>query len=92
MEANGEVVIVYPSHLKVPCVTDLTLWPYDVHNCSAKYGSWVHDGYSIDLELQDDTPEVEVHSLTCHFNPSIILNNIILYVTFQLVIGHWYYS
>lgn len=57
---SGEILYVYPSRLRVPCVADLTHWPYDIHNCSAKYGSWVHDGYSYDLQLHDDTPEVEV--------------------------------
>uniref|UniRef100_A0A2P2I4Y1 Acetylcholine receptor subunit alpha-type acr-16-like n=2 Tax=Hirondellea gigas TaxID=1518452 RepID=A0A2P2I4Y1_9CRUS len=57
---SGEILYIYPSRLRVPCVADLTNWPYDVHNCSAKYGSWVHDGNFIDLELHDDTPEVEL--------------------------------
>ncbi|XP_018016553.1 acetylcholine receptor subunit alpha-type acr-16 isoform X1 [Hyalella azteca] len=57
---SGEILYVYPTRLRVPCVADLTYWPYDIHNCSAKYGSWVHDGYAFDLELHDDTPEVEI--------------------------------
>ena len=57
---DGEVLFIYPTVLRVACVADLTAWPYDVHNCSAKFGSWVHDGYTIDLEVHDDSPEVKV--------------------------------
>ncbi|XP_076058205.1 acetylcholine receptor subunit alpha-1-A-like [Oratosquilla oratoria] len=60
VDSMGDVRYIPPGHVKVPCVMDLTLWPYDSHQCLAKFGSWLHDSSSIDLTLLDDRPNLDL--------------------------------
>ncbi|CAL4114909.1 unnamed protein product [Meganyctiphanes norvegica] len=50
----GEVLHVPPAHLKSACVADLTYWPHDVHDCTIKLGSWVTDGWMLNITIKDD--------------------------------------
>ncbi|KAF2365712.1 Neurotransmitter-gated ion-channel ligand-binding domain [Trinorchestia longiramus] len=56
---NGKILHVPRATFAVACSLNMTFWPHDVHNCSAKFGSWVHSGLIIDLRPMDDQPEVE---------------------------------
>ena len=55
---DGMVMSIPPAHLKAACVMDMTFWPYDTHNCTVKYGSWVYDGVAINLNTLARRPEV----------------------------------
>ena len=55
---NGEILWVPPCHFKATCLMDLTYWPYDIHHCSAKFGSWIYSGFELDLVFQDNKPMV----------------------------------
>lgn len=57
---SGSVIWVPSSHVKAACVMDMTYWPYDVHNCTAKFGSWVHSSQTVDFRLKDDDVEVSL--------------------------------
>lgn len=57
---NGRVLFVPPVQLHFTCVMDLTYWPHDTHNCTCVFGSWVHDGFAIDLQIMDDKPEMDL--------------------------------
>ncbi|KAG7163898.1 Acetylcholine receptor subunit alpha 1-like 1, partial [Homarus americanus] len=61
---DGRVLYAPPAKLRASCVTDLTYWPHDKHNCSIVLGSWVHHGHTLDLrlvakEVKVDVPEVD---------------------------------
>ncbi|CAG0922569.1 unnamed protein product, partial [Notodromas monacha] len=52
--SDGRVLYVPVVLLSAICMSmDFTNWPYDVHSCSLKFGSWTFDGYSLDLEVSE---------------------------------------
>ncbi|KAK7024370.1 hypothetical protein SK128_021933 [Halocaridina rubra] len=63
ISADGSVLFVPPVKLHFTCPMDLTYWPHDTHNCTCIIGSWVHDGFDIDLQLMDDKPSVDLPQL-----------------------------
>ena len=46
---TGLVLWIPPMVLKFLCDMDLTNWPYDEQKCFMKFGSWTHDGFSLNL-------------------------------------------
>ncbi|XP_044749478.1 neuronal acetylcholine receptor subunit alpha-5-like [Coccinella septempunctata] len=56
---NGEVLWVPPCQFTVLCDLNLLYWPFDIHTCSLKFGSWTYSGDHIDLELYNNTAEIE---------------------------------
>lgn len=36
------------------CTSDLTKFPFDTHNCTVRFGSWVHSGEELDLQISKD--------------------------------------
>ncbi|KAJ1528529.1 hypothetical protein ONE63_006935 [Megalurothrips usitatus] len=46
---DGKVIWVPPTRLEVYCNLNLRHWPYDIHTCEFKMGSWVYDKASIDI-------------------------------------------
>lgn len=61
---TGKMMHVPTANFPAMCVLDMTYWPHDVHNCSAKFGSWVHSGHTLNLFQKDDAPEVEFELTT----------------------------
>ncbi|XP_047740815.1 neuronal acetylcholine receptor subunit alpha-4 isoform X2 [Hyalella azteca] len=61
---DGKILHVPQVTLPVACELDMTYWPVDVHNCSAKIGSWVYSGLRIDLRPKDDQPKFEITTRT----------------------------
>ncbi|KAG0716550.1 Acetylcholine receptor subunit alpha-type acr-16 [Chionoecetes opilio] len=57
---TGRVLFVASIQLHYSCVMDLTYWPHDTHNCTMVLGSWHHSGASIDLQIIDDEPKMEL--------------------------------
>ena len=55
---NGSAIWVPPASVGAGCVMDMTFWPYDVHNCTATFGSWVHSSKKVDLIVVDEGVEV----------------------------------
>ena len=58
VRSDGLVSYTPPSHIKGPCVMDMTYWPYDTHNCTIKIGSWSYDGSEINLDILTSVPQV----------------------------------
>lgn len=56
---SGDVLWVPPAQLSVFCELDMTYWPYDTQNCSLKFGSWTHHGFSLALDLAASPHEIE---------------------------------
>ncbi|KAK4292106.1 hypothetical protein Pmani_035105 [Petrolisthes manimaculis] len=48
---TGQVFWFPPTHLRVKCDLDLTLWPSDSHRCVVRMGSWSHHGEQIDIQV-----------------------------------------
>lgn len=51
VSSDGTVICVPPSSQTSVCVSDLSKYPFDVHNCTVRFGSWVHSGEEIDLAI-----------------------------------------
>lgn len=46
---SGMLLWYSPIVLRAQCEMNLSNWPYDEQNCYFKFGSWTHDGLSINL-------------------------------------------
>jgi hypothetical protein len=45
----GKVLWVPPTTLHSTCELKLSNWPFDTHACILKFGSWVYDGFRLNL-------------------------------------------
>ena len=55
-----EVLWVPPATFKSYCQLNLLKWPMDTQVCKMKFGSWTHDGFSINLTYYNNMKEVSV--------------------------------
>ena len=42
------------------CSIDVTWFPFDEQVCKFKFGSWMYDGFQVDLQLYDDSATVDL--------------------------------
>uniref|UniRef100_A0A0R3RWT7 Acetylcholine receptor subunit alpha-type acr-16 n=1 Tax=Elaeophora elaphi TaxID=1147741 RepID=A0A0R3RWT7_9BILA len=52
--SNGEVNWIPPGILKFSCKLDITWFPFDEQICGLKFGSWTHNGFALDLQIDAD--------------------------------------
>ncbi|XP_005447677.1 neuronal acetylcholine receptor subunit alpha-5 [Oreochromis niloticus] len=50
---NGTILWTPPANYKSACTIDVTFFPFDLQNCSMKFGSWTYDGSQVDIILED---------------------------------------
>lgn len=48
-----KVLWVPPAIFKVLCDSNLRNWPFDSHQCTLIFGSWIYDGREIELERRE---------------------------------------
>ncbi|KAM3720845.1 Acetylcholine receptor [Dirofilaria immitis] len=51
---SGEVNWIPPGILKFSCKLDITWFPFDDQICGLKFGSWTHNGFALDLQIDSD--------------------------------------
>ncbi|KAF7489253.1 Acetylcholine receptor subunit alpha-like 1 [Sarcoptes scabiei] len=63
LHSDGLVVWKPPAIYKSSCEIDVEFFPFDEQTCFMKFGTWTHDGYTIDLQHihgKDEDPVVEM--------------------------------
>ncbi|KAJ8249051.1 hypothetical protein GJAV_G00230650 [Gymnothorax javanicus] len=50
---DGTITWTPPANYKSACTIDVTFFPFDLQNCSMKFGSWTYDGSQVDILLED---------------------------------------
>ncbi|XP_052791607.1 acetylcholine receptor subunit alpha-like 1 [Mya arenaria] len=64
---TGLIIWEPPAIYKSACIMDVEFFPFDVQNCSLKFGSWTYDGFEIDLvhvcANDSDSTEVIVNGI-----------------------------
>lgn len=83
---SGKVLWVPTAHVPATCVMDMTYWPHDVHNCTVKFGSWVHSGHTIKLQplegsagIELDIPEKTTNGRTLSRGQWEVINSTVSY-------------
>ncbi|XP_061451065.1 LOW QUALITY PROTEIN: neuronal acetylcholine receptor subunit alpha-5 [Rhineura floridana] len=60
LKHDGTVAWNPPANYKSSCTIDVTYFPFDLQNCSMKFGSWTYDGSQVDIILVDDEVDKRV--------------------------------
>ncbi|KAG5270385.1 hypothetical protein AALO_G00192020 [Alosa alosa] len=50
---DGTISWTPPANYKSTCTIDVTFFPFDLQNCTMKFGSWTYDGSQVDIVLAD---------------------------------------
>ncbi|XP_076267671.1 acetylcholine receptor subunit alpha-type acr-7-like [Rhynchophorus ferrugineus] len=61
VNSKGTVLCVPPVHFDALCVPNLRKYPYDVQECTVRFGSWIYKGEDLKLKLL--TPMVDLEDM-----------------------------
>ena len=55
LESSGSIFWIPPYILTTTCKLDHTWFPFDEQTCDIKFGSWAHNGWSIDIQVKEES-------------------------------------
>lgn len=63
---DGTITWTAPANYKSACTIDVTFFPFDLQNCSMKFGSWTYDGsqVSVSTHRSENLCLLNIHLLT----------------------------
>lgn len=61
IQSTGDVLWIPRSIFKSTCPIDITHFPFDIQNCSLKFGSWTYDGWKLDLGFYDKKESIDIN-------------------------------
>ncbi|CAD5118373.1 DgyrCDS7085 [Dimorphilus gyrociliatus] len=61
IQYTGSVLWIPRSIFKSTCPIDITHFPFDIQNCSLKFGSWTYDGWKLDLDFYDNKDSIDTN-------------------------------
>lgn len=72
---DGTISWTPPASYKSACTIDVTFFPFDLQNCSMKFGSWTYDGsqvssrYTNRLNHKDKTDKTSTANVSTFYDP-----------------------
>ncbi|CAH1794967.1 unnamed protein product [Owenia fusiformis] len=58
---KGEIIWIPQAIYKSTCSIDITHFPFDVQNCTMKFGSWTYDGFKLDIIFFNNDEKVDLN-------------------------------
>lgn len=55
---EGDVLWLPAAIFRSTCSVNILYFPFDIQNCSLKFGSWTYDGWKLDIDFHHDVGEV----------------------------------
>lgn len=55
----GKVLCVPPVHFDALCIPNMSRFPFDVHNCTLRFGSWIHKGEQLNFTLSKNVVNIK---------------------------------
>ncbi|CAB3980590.1 neuronal acetylcholine receptor subunit alpha-10-like isoform X2 [Paramuricea clavata] len=63
VSSEGNVGLGCPLILESVCPINIKNFPFDTQRCRLKIGSWVYDGFNLDLQLSESTKGIDLTTL-----------------------------
>lgn len=51
---DGTVIYNFPTVIEVQCPVDVTKFPFDTQTCTLQFGSWIYNGFQVDIDIKND--------------------------------------
>lgn len=61
---DGTITWTAPANYKSACTIDVTFFPFDLQNCSMKFGSWTYDGSQVSVDSAVRICWLNIHLLS----------------------------
>ena len=76
--SDGNLTWIQPYELVTVCKLDFIFYPFDDQTCNTKFGSWVYNGFLLDLKLVSrERPWMKCYGITCFRKGMLLVQKII---------------